>query len=297
MLKNYTKSQKTVLWIVFTIFLIYAFTLVYPFIWAFINSMKGREEYAADVLGFPSSFSEFGHNYKIAYEALSVSMGNSSVPFTGVFVNSLLYTGLSTFMTVASSAVAAYTVAKYNFKLKGFFYLLAIFSMMIPLVGALPSQYRLIKTVLHFDSIPGMAIVNSGGFGYNFIMLYAFFKGISWQYAEAAFIDGASNFKVFTKVMLPQAKPALVAIFITAAIGCWNDYMTPLLFLEWKTPVLSYAVYDLKNKVGKSLSDGEKVTEPIFYAANLIATVPMIIVFSIFSNTIIENTVAGGLKG
>ena len=90
--------------------------------------------------------------------------------------------------------------------------------------------------------------------------------------------------------MLPQAKPALAAMFITGAVGKWNDYMTPLLYLGQKTPVLSYAIYDLKLRVADRRT-------PIFLAANLLVTLPVVVVFSIFSKTIIENTVAGGLKG
>ena len=280
----YSKKQKAVLWIVFSIFLLYGITLIYPFVWAFLNSVKDMNDYTYNVNGLPDKW--IFSNYSEAFKVLKIG----SVNFVEMFGNSIGYTVLSTFMCVCSSTVAAYTTAKYNFKLKTFFYGLAVFSMVIPIVGSLPSQYRLVKTILKFDNIIGMSIVNSNGFGYNFIMLYAFFKAISWEYAEAALIDGASDFTIFTHIMLPQAKPALVAIFITSAIGTWNDYMTPLIFLGQKTPLLSYALYDMKLTIGDT-----KTT--IFLAGNLLATLPMILIFSIFSNTIMENTVAGGLKG
>ena len=280
----YSKTQKTVLWCVFVIFLLYGLTLLYPFIWAFFNSVKDMNDYTYNINGLPQKW--IFSNYIDAFKMLKIG----KVTFIELFGNAIVYTILSTCLSLASSALAAYTTAKYDFKLKSFFYALAIFSMVIPIVGSLPSQYRLVKTVLKFDNIPGMSIVNSGGFGYNFIVLYAFFKAISWEYAEAAIIDGASDFTVFLRIMLPQARPALVAIFITAAIGTWNDYMTPLIFLGQKTPLLSYALYDMKITYGDT-------DTTIFLAGNLIATLPMVIVFSVFSNTIIENTVAGGLKG
>ena len=121
-------------------------------------------------------------------------------------------------------------------------------------------------------------------------MFYSFFKGVSWGYAEAAFIDGASDWKVYWHIMMPQIRPAFVAMFITSAVGHWNDYMTPLLYLEERQPVLSYVVYEMKTTLGED-------NVPIFLAANLIIIAPILLVFARFSNVIMNNTVAGGLKG
>lgn len=283
-MQNYAKTQKAVLWIVFALFVAYSFTLLYPFIWAGLNSFKNMDDYTYNVNGIPKLGWHI-ENYKRALNLMKIG----KVGFFGMFGNSILYTLLGTLFQVFSASLSAYIVAKYDFKLRNFIYGLALFVMIIPSIGSLPAQFRLIHQ-LGLNSIFGLAIVGASGFGTNFILLYAYFKAISWDYAEAAIIDGASDWVVFVRIMLPQAKPAMAAMFITGAVGKWNDYMTPLLYLGQQTPVLSYVIYDLKLKVADRMT-------PIFLAANLVVTLPVVIVFSIFSKTIIENTVAGGLKG
>ncbi|MBQ4270105.1 MAG: carbohydrate ABC transporter permease [Clostridia bacterium] len=281
---KYSKTQKTVLWIIFALFALYSFTLLYPFLWAGLNSFKNMDDYTYNVNGIPKLGWHFD-NYQKALDLMKIG----SVGFFGMFGNSITYTLLGTLFQVFSASLSAYIVAKYDFKLRNFIYGLALFVMIIPTIGSLPAQYRLIHD-LHLNNIVGLAIAGASGFGTNFILLYAYFKAISWEYAEAATIDGANDWTIFIKIMLPQAKPALAAMFITGAVGKWNDYMTPLLYLGQQTPVLSFAIYDLKLRVADRRT-------PIFLAANLLVTLPVVLGFSIFSKTIIENTVAGGLKG
>lgn len=284
-MKKYTLSQRIVLWVAFAIFLIYALSLLYPYLWAFLNSVKNSDDYSDNPNWLPLQGWYFKENYLEAIKGMKV--GN--VTFIGAFGNSVMYTFLCTLANVFCATLSSYVVAKYEFKLKNAIYSWAIFMMVIPSIGTLPASYKLI-TDLHLDNILGLCIVGAGGFGFNFIMFYSYFKGVSWGYAEAAFIDGASDWKVYWHIMMPQIRPAFVAMFITGAVGHWNDYMTPLLYLEDRQPVLSYIVYDMKTTLGED-------NVPIFMAANLIIIVPVVIVFARFSNVIMNNTVAGGLKG
>ena len=283
-MQNYAKTQKIALWVVFALFVAYSFTLLYPFVWAGLNSFKNMDDYTYNVNGIPK-LGWYFDNYEKALNLMKIG----KVGFFGMFGNSIAYTLLGTLFQVFSASLSAYIVAKYDFKLRNFIYGLALFVMIIPSIGSLPAQFRLIHQ-LGFNNIFGLAIAGASGFGTNFILLYAYFKAISWEYAEAATIDGASDWTVFIRIMLPQARPAMAAMFITGAVGKWNDYMTPLLYLGQQTPVLSYVIYDLKLKVADRMT-------PIFLAANLIVTIPVVVVFAVFSKTIIENTVAGGLKG
>ena len=283
-MKGKTKTEMVVLWVLFLFFAIYALSLLYPFFWAFINSFKDKSEFVYEKFAFPSVWK--WQNYSYAFSKMSIG----SVPFYGAMINSVMLTVLSVLAILLSSSFSAYALSKYSFRGRNLLYSVAIFSMIIPVVGALPAQYKLIKD-LNFDNMLGMVILQSGGFGFNFLILYGYFKSVSWSYAEAALVDGAGDGKIFFSIMLPQAKPSLIAVGIIAGIGIWNDYYTPLIYLGDTWPTLSYSLYIFGNNMARS---GDY---PYFFAGSLIATIPVVLVFILFNNTIMTNTVAGGLKG
>ena len=124
----------------------------------------------------------------------------------------------------------------------------------------------------------------------NFFLMYGFFKNISSTYAEAARVDGAGHLMVFFKIMLPLALPVIVSLSVIYAIGIWNDYTTPSIYMK-SMPPLAYGLF----LVRETLTGKGAYTQT--FAAMMIALVPILAVFIAFSNTIMENTIAGGLKG
>jgi raffinose/stachyose/melibiose transport system permease protein/N-acetylglucosamine transport system permease protein len=101
---------------------------------------------------------------------------------------------------------------------------------MIPIVGTLPSAYKAYKLIGLIDSPLILLTATDVLGGANFLIVYAFYKGISWNYAEAAFIDGANNFQVYFKIMFRMALPAISVLFITGFIGRWNEYLNISIF-------------------------------------------------------------------
>lgn len=278
-----TKMQKIVLHLFSAIFFIYMMTLIFPFLWTLYNSVKDNREFfaAGGVWSLPKKW--MLDNYVNVWKEYNLVI---------YFINSIKITVIGTFLGVISSAVGSYVVAKYEFKLKKFIYITAISVMLIPSIGSISALYKFMNHTGLYNTHTGIILLYSGGLGFSFIVLYGFFKGISWSYAEAAFVDGASDWTVFFRVMLPQAKPALGAVAMIQGINIWNDYFTPFMFLSDKSK-LTLAVGLRQIVLEQSYSaDWTKM-----FAAMIIATVPVIIVYAIFQNTLIENTVAGGLKG
>lgn len=279
-----TTGQKVLFSIAFVIFVLYALSLIFPIIWLFFSSLKNQIEFATgNPLALPEQF--LFSNYSKAFMLLEVNDNN----FLEMLFNSIWFTIGSAFLTVAVSSLSAYVIAKYKFKGRNFFYGIAIFMMVIPIVGSLPATYKLVGDLGLMNS-PLFLLTCTGGFGFNFIVLYGTFKSISWEYAEAAFVDGATHFQVFRKVMLPQAKPTLVSLFIMGAIGSWNDYMTPLLYLE-DYPTLASGLYQYEANMLRLAN------YPVYFAGVLISIIPIVVLFIIFQNTIMENVGVGGLKG
>ena len=208
------------------------------------------------------------------------------------FGNSIFLTFFGTLVSIVSASMCSYVIAKYEFRFSKVLYTLAIVVMLIPSIGTLPAMYRFMINTGLFDTRLGLVLLYSGGFGFNFILLYGFFKSISWSYAEAAFVDGATDAQAFLRIMLPQARPGITAIAIIQGINVWNDYFSPYMYLNSKSKMpLAVGIYNMVQEQ-QYAADWPKL-----FAAMLIALVPILIVYACFSNTIIENTVAGGLKG
>lgn len=270
-------------YIVLTVFVLYALTLVFPFVWSALNSMRVNKDFKRDPLDWFNFARWTLNNYNVALRG--------EYNMISMFGNSLFLSVVCTCTATVISAMSAYVVAKYRFRGKNIIYGLSITIMLIPTSGSLAALYRFMVDSALIDHYIGIILLNSGGFGFNFFLLYGTFKGVSWSYAEAAKIDGASNFKVFLKIMLPQVKSALVAVGIITFIGQWNDYFTPYMFLR-NHPTIAVGIYRLQKSFETSGSNW-----PVVFAAMVLTTVPVIVIFAVFQKTIISNTVAGGLKG
>ena len=297
--------QKIAMGIVFALFLIYSVTLVFPFVWMFVNSFKSPAEFfGGNIWGFPKTLRIA--NYSEIFVGLPVGGVDGAVIETTVvgklfgaihkysifemFIVSIALTLACTLSNIFFSATSSYVVAKYRFFGRQFIYSLAIFLMIVPIAGTLPEQYALMRWLGLEDSFFGVFLMFSAGFGMNFFLMYGFFKNISVTYAEAARVDGAGHIMVFFKIMLPLALPVIVSLSVIYSIGIWNDYTTPSIYMK-SMPPLAYGLFLIR----ETLTGKGAYTQT--FAAMMIALVPILAVFIAFSNTIMENTIAGGLKG
>ena len=278
-----TKSERVLYAIIFVIFMVYAISLVFPFVWTFLSSLKTDDEFYESAFALPKHW--LFVNYITAFKEFKI--GKTSM--IGMIFNSLWLTFFGTFVSVMISSASAYIIAKYPFKGSKMIYNIAVFTMIIPIVGNLPSMYRLVTT-LHLDNPVGILVLYCGGFGYNFIILHGFYRSLSWEYAEAAMIDGAGHFKTYFKVMMPQAKPAIIAMSILSCIGIWNDYYTPFLYLK-NYPTLALGIYQF------DITQTYRSNTPVYFCAILLSTLPILLIYIFFQDTIMKNSVAGGLKG
>jgi len=282
-MKRLSTSEKVVMGIVFSLFLIYALTLLFPFVWSFYNSFKSNKEFFKDVWSLPKVW-RFS-NWKSAF-----SLSVNGVKILGMFGNSLIFTVCNTVISIFMSSMTAYIIAKYPFKGSNLFYVTALLLMMIPSVGSMAATYKIYNDLGLYDSYIGIIIGAFGGFGSSFILLYGFFKNLSWSYAEAAFVDGATDYGVYFRIMLPMALPGIVAVAILSAIGVWNDYFTVYMYAPSKVTI-AVGLQGLVNQMQY------KANYPLLFAVLLMSIAPVILVFAIFQRKIMDNTTIGGLKG
>ena len=282
------RSLKIGMIIAFVIFAIYSLSLLFPFVWMIINSFRSVQEWGTtvsfkDYWSLPKEW-DFTNYLTILQTEVQ---GENLLSMIGY---SVILTVGGTLINVFFSACAAYVFAKYDFKFKKLLYSLAIFAMVVPIVGTLPAQVKFMETLNLDDSIIGVLFLYSGAFGFNFILLHSSFESVSWSYAEAAQMDGAGHFGIFFKVMIPMCKGPIISCCILQAITLWNDYSTPFLFMNSHS-TLAVGLQAIQEELK------QKGQYPLVFAAMIISILPVLILYACFQKKIIENTVAGGLKG
>lgn len=287
-----TKGEQVLYACVFTVLAIYSLFILYHFYFLLQLATKGTAvEYdkavMTDTLAVWSQNFTL-KNFLLAFSALTDDYGNT---FLGMTFNSIWFSVGSMVISLFFESAVTYVVCKYNFKGRTLIYNLVIFRLMLPIVGTLPSAYRIYKAFGLLNSPRILVTAVDALTGANFLIMYSFYKGISWDYAEAAFIDGANHFDVYFKIMARMALPAISVLFITGFIGRWNEYLTISIFMP-QLPTLSYGLYMFEQNMKYSGGD-----MPVYFAGVFIAAIPCITLFIIFQNSIMQTVHMGGIKG
>ncbi len=275
------RADRILMWTVFVVFVLYAISLLYPFFWLLLNSFKTKKDFLLNVNGLPTvwTFENWINSFTLTVDKVSIPM---------MYFNSIFVTVGSTFLSMMSCSATAYILTKYNFKGKDGIYAFAVIMMMIPTMGSMASTYKMYTTIGLVNTYAGIFVFSLGGFGSYFLIMYAFYKNLSWTYAEAAQIDGAGHWRIYLTIMLPMAAPALFSVGILQAIGYWNDYFTIYMYAPEKATI-AYGI--------QRIAEQNKQNLPQIFAAMLFSTFPVLIVFACFQKTIMANTTVGGIKG
>jgi ABC-type glycerol-3-phosphate transport system permease component len=275
----------------FVLFTFFSILYIYPLIWALLNSFKSMKEYATNSVSMPTKWlwSHYGDVFT-EFQAVPLSGGEPFKYFDMLF-NSLWILVVNVFVNVASSTLLAYALSRFRFPGSKFLYAVVIFANTIPIIGAGPAAYKLAVELNMVNNPSTIWLMWAGGFDFAFIVLYGYFKGVSSSYSESAKIDGASNFTILLKVILPQVTPCIAAIAITQATGVWNNYSISMLYMR-DYPNLAYGMYLFKDSTFLV-----KDSMPIYFAAAVISSLPVIILYTCSQNLILNNMTTGGLKG
>ena len=275
---------------------IWCITFLLVLFWGVITSLKDDIYFRIDFFGLPE-----GHiwewdyeNYSLAFNYLRVKIragaGFRYVYALEMLLNTLLYGVGTAGITILTTATTAYVCCRFKYKFSNFLYGYVIVTMIIPLIGSGVSTLDVLKGMGLYDSIIGLYVTSFAFGGTNFLIFHAAFEPLSKDYADAAKIDGANNYVVLFKIMLPMVRNVIGILFLTAFIGKWNDYQTALLYLP-SYPVLAQGLLEFANSTTNSLS-----TVPMKITACMIMTIPMAAVFIIFRNQLIGKLNIGGLK-
>ena len=209
------------------------FSLIYIglLFWALISSLKSLLDFGYNPFGFPRTGKAYGwrfENYYIAYRIMNVQIVTATeityVKAAGMFLNSILYASGCALFAVFWTSLVAYCCAKFDYKICKIIYAMVVVVIILPIVGALPSEVQMSKTLGLYNSIPGLWIMRSGFQNVNFLVFYGVFKAVPKTYSEAAAIDGASSLQRMVRITLPLVSPFTSYQLITGLIGGLNSF-------------------------------------------------------------------------
>lgn len=270
--------------ILYAVMFLCAISFVLAFIWILINSVKTGSEYLEDVFK-PSKEFDIAN-----YSQVLTNLKFKGYGLFGMLGNSLILIIWNVIVCLTFPHMAAYVLARFDFKFGRILEAVIFASMVIPVVGTSSSTMWFLNFTGLFDNFLGIFILQAAGLGFGQIMLTNFYRGVSTAYAEAAYIDGASEWHVFTRIYYPQAKSITMITVITAVINAWNDYMTGYLYLP-SHPTLALGLQQMQATFVDFGND-----YPVMFAGIILSMIPVLILYFRFSNQILNNMSVGAMK-
>ena len=280
--------------LLFAVLATYSVSMIYPLFWALITSVKEQYDFLDNVLGLPAKI--LTENFATVIEYFEVPAQRGDIQefhgFWQMSLNTILYVGGCSLTSTLIPCITAYATAKFpQKKMSSIIYGIVIVTMMIPIVGSYPAEIDMLQKLGLYNTLLGTWVQKANFLGMYFLVFHAAFKGLAKDYSEAAEIDGANEFTVMTRIMLPLVKNAFFTVFLVKFVEFWNDYQMPLLYLPSR-PTLSFGLYYISNNTANMIS-----TIPMRMAGCIIILIPIVIIFTIFSDKLMGNITLGGVKG
>ncbi len=290
------KKANPVFVIIGVVLVIYCLSLVFSLFWALMTSLKTRGAFITNPIGFPKFSAMQFKNYATVFEFFYVDVGKGSsartVYMLEMLLYSILYAGGSSICLVFTTSTVAYCCARFKkFKVAGVYTAVVIFTMAMPSVGGQAAELEMLLRIGLYDSMIGMWIMKLYFGGVYYLVFLATYASISKDYSDAAYIDGANNYTIYFKLMMPLVSKTLATVLLIDFIAFWNDYQTPYLYMP-SSPTLAYGLYmfSFSNKNARISS------VPMKMAGCMVLFIPIFIVFIIFQKHLIGNVTVGGLK-
>jgi raffinose/stachyose/melibiose transport system permease protein len=254
----------------------YALVVVGPLLLVVLNSLRPTPEIFAEPIALPQ---------QVSFDSYATAWTDAS--FGRYFFNSLGITIASVALATTVAVLAAYPLGRYRFRGSALLSLFFLSGLMLPFRLAILPLFLLLDSLNLVDTRTGLVLVYAAtGIPFSVFILTAFFRQLPGDLADAAAIDGAGEFQIFSRVMLPLVRPALSTVMVFQFVPLWNDFFFPLVLLrsseKWTLPV------------GMTRFFGEYQTDwSTLFAGLLIATLPLIVLFLVATKQIIAGLTAG----
>src|SRR5574344_834304 len=259
---------------------------IFPFIWLISTSLKGNAE---NIFAYPPQIIPQDFTWENYIQVWH------KVNFIGYFINSMIVAGATVFLNLILSAMAAYPLARMEFRGKKIIFFAILATIMVPFQAIMLPIYlitlklNLIDSVSNFNGYLGLILpfaVNAFGI---FLMRQAFLA-IPREIEEASFIDGCNVFQIWWKILLPLVKPTLSTLAIFTFIGAWSEFLWPSIILTKKMMyTLPVGINDLQGMFSANWR--------FIAAGSIIATIPILVFFIAMQRYFISGENEGAVKG
>lgn len=292
MKKRANKRINVLTIVTLAVLILYVISLCIPLVWAFVTSYKSNLDYLENPLWLPQKW--FFKNIWTAINNFTVTV-NKNDTMTQIYIeemllNSLLYAVGGAFFSTFTCTIVAYATAKFDFKFSKVIYAIVIVTMTLPIVGNLPSELQLLKSVGLYDHIWGLWICKANFLGLYYLVFYALFKAMPKEFTEAAYMDGASNFRVLFLIAMPLVRGTFMTVMLIKFIELWNDYTVTLTYMPTH-PTLAFGLYAYSFSTSPEISN-----TPMRLAGCFILIIPIFIIFVAFHKRLLGNISMGGIK-
>jgi len=241
-------------------------------------SVKTRSDLAQSFFSLPSEIT-FDNFFLVLIED----------GFIRYFFNSVMLTSMSLVSLVVVSAMLAYGISWYKFKFNSAFEVFFLFGLMFPIqLGILPNFVTL-RTLGLLNNLFGLVLIYTANLSLSCFIFSKFFKTLPIELYEAAKIDGAGEFRIFFKIMLPLSKPVIGTVALISGVNIWNDFYMPMVFLT-RDPVktMTLGVY---RYMSNFMANWDKI-----FPAVTVVLIPIIILFVLTSKQLIGGLTSGAIK-
>ncbi len=254
--------------------------VVVPLLVALVSSFKSTAEIMNEPFGLPQS-------WNLTNFAQVLGEGNFAIYFR----NSVLVTVGSEVIILTLSAMAGYALGRYRFRLNAALYTLILMGLMIPAKLLLVPLFLQLKQMDLLDSLWGLILVYAaGGIPAGVFIMTGFFRALPNALEAAARIDGASDWTIFHRIMLPLVRPQLAIVAIYTSIPIWNDFLLPIVFIS--SPNLKTVPQGLSVFFGE-----HAVNMGALFAGLTISALPLVALYLVLSEQFIKGLTAGAVKG
>lgn len=265
------------------IFLLIAASYVYILVWCVLAGFKTHNEIVLQPFALPESWQ--WENYAQVWQTLKVGDNN----FWNMLFNSVYFSLFHTFLSQFMAMNFAYCCTKYKFPGSNLAYTVILIMITLPIYGSAGASYKLMHNLGLVDNY-AFILTSAGGYSINYLYYRAFFKNLSWSYAEAAMMDGANEFQIYFRVMVPMSKSIFGALFLTNWLTTWNSYDSAMIYHP-NLPTLPVGIYQFNTEMLY------RARLDILFAGCVLISIPALVLFIAFNKLITTNVSLGGLKG
>jgi multiple sugar transport system permease protein len=259
-----------------------AIVFTYPFLWLVSASFKPRAEVFDNRL-IPKTFTL--ENYLTVWQ---------EAPLAVWLVNSVIVTALAAVAVTLSSALVAWGFAYFRFRGRGVLFALVIGTMLLPGAVTMIPTFLIWKGTGLADTLTPLWAQNLFGSAFYIFLLRQFFLGLPRELFEAATIDGAGNWRIFSRIAMPLCRPALVVTLLFEIQAAWTDLLRPLIYLRDSG---SFTIPRGLKTILDQFGTGGTLHWEIVVTASVITTIPMIVLFFIGQRQFVDGIATTGTKG